>query len=79
MKRVRNVEVKLHDNSKLVFSWVRPGLLSIEVWKPNGFRTGPAWLLQSSALLDGEQLAELGAFFLPGRDRAGVYQEVGKQ
>jgi hypothetical protein len=71
------VEIKLHDNSKLVFVWVRPDLLSVEVWKP-GFRSDQGYFLHSSALLDGEQLRDVVALFLGPRDCAG-YQAVGEQ
>lgn len=50
------VEIRLHDNSKVVFSWVRPGLLSVELWRPGHLKDGHGWLLRGSALLDGEEL-----------------------
>jgi hypothetical protein len=52
-------EIKLHDNSRLIFQWVRVDLLNIECWKPgNDARGLHGWLLQGSALLAGEDLKE---------------------
>ena len=52
------MEVRLNDNSRLVFTWARPGLLNIEVWRAGSDRSGHGWLLQGSALLAGEDLQE---------------------
>ena len=51
-------EIVLHDNSKLTFTWARPGLLSVELWKPGNRRDGHGWLLQGSTLLAGEDLEQ---------------------
>jgi hypothetical protein len=44
-------EIVLHDNSKLAFTWVHHGLLSIELWQPGSLRDGHGWLLQGSTQL----------------------------
>jgi hypothetical protein len=77
---MKSAEVRLHDHSKLVLQWIRPGLLSVEVWKPGSLKDGHGWLLQGSTLLDGESLQVIGALFSgDARDRAGGYEVTGEQ
>ena len=47
------MEITLHDRSKLTFQWVKPGLLSVELWRPGHLRDGHGWLLRGSALIEG--------------------------
>jgi len=55
------MEILLHDRSRLTFTWVKPGLLSIELWKPGHLRDGHGWLLRGSTLLEGEELGQFVA------------------
>jgi len=50
------MEIRLNDNSRLVFNWVHSNLLNVELWKPGNRRDGHGWLLQSSTQLTGEEL-----------------------
>ena len=52
------MEITLHDNSKLAFTRVRPGLLSVELYRPGNLKDGHGWLLHGSTLLEGEELRE---------------------
>jgi hypothetical protein len=51
-------EIRLNDGSKLVFTWTRPGCLSIEEWAHIGPvpSHGHGWLLRGAALLEGDEL-----------------------
>jgi hypothetical protein len=50
------MELILDDNSKLAFTWIRPGVLSIELYQPGSLRDGHGWLLCGSTVLAGEDL-----------------------
>ena len=52
------MEVRLHDHSRLMFTWIRPGLLNLELWKPGNRRDGHRWMLQGSTQLAGEELEQ---------------------
>jgi hypothetical protein len=50
------MEITLHDNSKLTFTWIRPGLLNVELYQAGTLRDGHGWLLKGSAILTGKEV-----------------------
>jgi hypothetical protein len=50
------MEITLHDHSRLVFTWARPGLLNVELYQPSTLRDGHGLILKGSQLLAGEEL-----------------------
>lgn len=50
------MEIILHDHSRLAFTWVRSGLLNVELYQPGTLKDGHGLLLKGSRLLDGEEL-----------------------
>ena len=55
------MEIKLNDNSRLVFTRVHSGLLNVELWRPGGDRSGHGWFLRGSTQLTGEDLEQFVA------------------
>ena len=52
------MEITLHDHSRLVFTWVRPGLLNVELYQPGTLKDGHGLLLRGSRLLADEELEQ---------------------
>jgi hypothetical protein len=52
------MEIRLNDNSRLVFTWARPGLLNLELYRPSTLRDGHGLLLRGSTQLVGEALEQ---------------------
>jgi hypothetical protein len=75
---MRNGEIRWFDNSRLVLSWIRPGVLSVELWRPGHLKDGHGWWLAGSTILDSKQLREVVALVLGPRDCAG-YEATGAQ
>lgn len=61
------MELKLHDNSKLAFTWIKPDLLNVELWKPGHLKDGHGWLLRGSALLAGKKVEQFLDFLTTKR------------
>lgn len=61
----KTVGILLHDNSKLNFSWVKPGLLSVELLQPLTLRDGHGWWVVGSAQLEGPELTQFLAALQP--------------
>jgi hypothetical protein len=53
------MEITLHDHSRIHFKWIRPGVLSIELWKPGFLKDGHGLLLKGACYLDGAALEQL--------------------
>lgn len=49
-------EVQLHDRSKLSLEWIRPGALSIKVFRLGANREGNGFFLAGTAVLTGAEL-----------------------
>jgi len=58
------MELKLDSNAKLTLTWIKPGLLSLEIWMPGNSVYGHGWLQKGGKLLDGQDLQD----FLDGLD-----------
>jgi hypothetical protein len=67
---VKSLEISLHDNSRIVLSWVRPGLLNVALWRPGSLGRDGILLLKSSRLLDGRELRDLQALLAGEQDEA---------
>jgi hypothetical protein len=64
------VEVKLHDNSKINFSWTKTGALYVELYRPGNDRYGHGMLLTSSAMVAGDELNALLSFLASNQQEA---------
>jgi hypothetical protein len=53
------VEIRLHDNSKIVFSWTHAGCLSVELLRPMTLRDGHGYAVVGSTILGIEETQNL--------------------
>lgn len=50
------MEIRLSDNTKLLFLRTPSGTLRVELWRPGTYPDGQGWRLESEAQLTGEEL-----------------------
>jgi hypothetical protein len=59
MRGTDTVEIKLNNNDRIHFQWVKPGMLTVELHRPMDLRDGHGVVMVGCTYLEGTELSAL--------------------
>ena len=65
----QKLEIKLHDNSRVVISLPDTGTISLETYRPGFTKDGHGYLLRGTEILSSEDISALVSLLTSGAQR----------